>query len=120
MKPLIVIVALLTLLKPVLPVVDYVWNYDYIVNQLCENKAKPQLHCNGTCHLKKELAKANENESAAKDQLIKQSFELIFFQETAPQWFPFLETPVFVMNSHYTIHYCYTPLHPVFHPPAVV
>jgi len=45
------------LTKPLWPVMDYVVNYDYIVNVLCENKDKPEMHCNGTCHLTKELAK---------------------------------------------------------------
>ena len=45
------------LAKPFWPVVDYVVNYDYIVNTLCENKDKPEMHCNGKCHLSKELAK---------------------------------------------------------------
>ncbi len=39
------------------PVLDYVANYDYIVNTLCENKDKPEMECNGKCHLNKELAK---------------------------------------------------------------
>jgi hypothetical protein len=45
------------LTKPMWPVVDYVVNYDYIVNVLCENKDKPEMQCNGKCHLSKELAK---------------------------------------------------------------
>lgn len=44
------------LIKPVLPIVDYIINYDYISTQLCENIEKPELECNGKCHLKKELA----------------------------------------------------------------
>lgn len=43
--------------KPLWPVVEYVANYDYIVNVLCENKDKPEMQCNGKCHLTKELAK---------------------------------------------------------------
>ncbi len=45
------------LTKPLWPVVDYAVNYNYIVNVLCENKDKPEMHCNGKCHLTKELAK---------------------------------------------------------------
>ncbi len=45
------------LTKPMWPVVDYVVNYDYIVNVLCENKDKPEMKCNGKCHLIKELVK---------------------------------------------------------------
>ena len=45
------------LTKPLWPVVEYVVNYDYIVKVLCENKDEPEMHCNGKCHLTKELAK---------------------------------------------------------------
>jgi len=45
------------LTKPLWPVVEYVLNYDYIVNVLCENKDKPEMQCNGKCHLSNELAK---------------------------------------------------------------
>ena len=50
------------LVKPSFPIIDYVVNYEYISKELCENKAKPELHCNGKCHLMKELAKASEAE----------------------------------------------------------
>src|SRR4051812_48582927 len=49
-------------MRPVLPVFDYAVNYAYISKVLCANKAKPAMHCNGKCHLMKELAKAAENE----------------------------------------------------------
>ena len=35
---------------------SYVIQYDYIVNELCVNRDKPQLGCNGKCHLMKEMA----------------------------------------------------------------
>lgn len=60
MKKLLIIVALVMLAKPILPVADYIINYDYISKVLCENKAKPELKCNGKCQLMKELAKASE------------------------------------------------------------
>jgi len=48
------------MLKPITPVIVYYIDYDYIVSELCENKAKPVLQCNGKCHLAKELKKAND------------------------------------------------------------
>jgi hypothetical protein len=50
---------------------------------LCENKAKPMLHCNGKCHLMKELAKAAENEKPASSDKKGSSpvVEVLFFQE---------------------------------------
>jgi len=48
------------MLKPITPVIVYYIDYDYIVAELCENKAKPILKCNGKCHLAKELKKVND------------------------------------------------------------
>ncbi|CAM3356099.1 hypothetical protein FLLO111716_05970 [Flavobacterium longum] len=50
------------LTKPVLPVAEYVINYDYISTKLCVNKEKPKLQCNGKCQLMKKLAAASESE----------------------------------------------------------
>ena len=86
MKQLLVILTLLMFLKPILPVFEYLVNYDYIVNELCENKLKPELKCNGKCHLTKELAKASEsnsNDSSDKKITFEQN-EIVFFQEIKP------------------------------------
>ena len=46
---------LLALIQPALPVLDYLLNYDYIVTELCENRDKPILTCNGKCYLEKQV-----------------------------------------------------------------
>ena len=56
-KNVILILAVIMLTKPLWPVLNYVANYKYIVNELCENRDKPEMHCNGKCYLTKELAK---------------------------------------------------------------
>jgi len=43
-----------------MPVYNYVVNYDYIVENLCENRDKPELSCNGKCFLAKELSKSEK------------------------------------------------------------
>src|SRR6185312_2302900 len=63
---LLMAVYFLTLFRVALPYVSYKLNYNYISTTLCENKAKPALQCNGKCHLKKEMKKAMEEESAKK------------------------------------------------------
>jgi hypothetical protein len=35
-------------------------NYDYIVKNLCENRAKPESTCKGKCYVEKELAKTEK------------------------------------------------------------
>lgn len=59
---IILFVAFTMLLKPLWPVVEYVMNYDYIVNVLCENKDKPELKCDGKCYLAQQLAKEARND----------------------------------------------------------
>lgn len=74
MKSLVnLFLVLYLVLRPAIPVVDYVVNYDYIKTVLCINKTKPQLMCNGKCYLGKELAKTNntENTSKSKNQIQK-------------------------------------------------
>ncbi len=48
------------LFKPLWPVVEYVVNYDYIVNVLCVNKDNQALKCDGKCYLAKQIAKEAE------------------------------------------------------------
>jgi hypothetical protein len=40
----------------------YVANKTYVATELCVNKAKPEMHCNGKCHLAKQLQKLEEYE----------------------------------------------------------
>ena len=84
MKKILIIIVFAILFKPIFPVAEYMINYDYISKVLCENKAKPQLKCNGKCHLMKELAKASESEkpiSNDKKENSKQEIELLFYTE---------------------------------------
>ena len=43
-------------------VVSFYARQDYISRNLCENRDKPELHCNGSCCLKKQLQAEEKNE----------------------------------------------------------
>lgn len=43
-------------------------NQKYIAKELCENKDKPQMHCNGKCYLMKKLKQAQEKEQKQERQ----------------------------------------------------
>ncbi|WP_027380373.1 hypothetical protein [Chryseobacterium daeguense] len=61
MKFFISIFVIFTIaLRPVLPLVNYAVNYDYIVKNLCENRNTPQSTCKGKCYLEKELSKTEK------------------------------------------------------------
>ena len=60
MKHVVLFVAITMLIKPFWPIAEYAINYDYIVENLCENRDTPSLHCDGKCYLAKQLAKESE------------------------------------------------------------
>ena len=111
------------LLKPVLPVIDYVVNYDYISTVLCVNKAKPKMACNGKCHLMKELAKSSESEApiSSDKKIASQQFEVLFLEEiksfeiTAVYFYEMQKT-----NSNYSNLYFRLNSASVFHPPTFI
>jgi hypothetical protein len=47
-------------LRPVMPLINYAVNYDYIVKNLCENRNVPQSTCKGKCYVEKELSKTEK------------------------------------------------------------
>lgn len=122
MKKLVLIIVFLFLARPVHPVVEYFVNYDYISKVLCENKDKPQMKCNGKCHLMKELAKASESENNdSKDKKTASTeFEVLFFEKAFELKFA---QPIFfnnkMVNSDYSDLYVYQNVFSFFHPPLV-
>lgn len=53
-------------------------NKKYIATTLCENRDKPQLHCNGKCYFMKRINQANEKEKSAERQAQKNLFQEVF------------------------------------------
>ena len=47
---------------------DFKINQKYIASNLCENRNKPWLHCNGHCYLMKKLRQAAKKEKAAEKE----------------------------------------------------
>ncbi len=67
---------LLALVGPVMPVLDYIINYDYIVSNLCVNRDKPVLACNGKCYLEGQLSKQQDKQDENPTPLVpKVDFE---------------------------------------------
>ncbi|MGG7037026.1 MAG: hypothetical protein ACI7YS_17800 [Flavobacterium sp.] len=123
MKNIVVLIVFILFMKPVLPVLEYALNYDYIANVLCENKEKKEMKCNGKCHLMKELAKASENEkpiSSDKKDNTKHEIEVLFFLEPSiTEVNQFLSSTNFKINHNYSNFYSFLNGCSEFHPPAV-
>ncbi|MCK5908299.1 MAG: hypothetical protein KAG37_11930 [Flavobacteriales bacterium] len=58
-----------------MPVFNYIANYEYISQELCENKDKPELECNGKCYLIKQT-RALQEEQEEKEAVISEVLNL--------------------------------------------
>lgn len=59
-----IFLTLFVVFRPLVPLVEYAVNYDYISEVLCINKDNTELHCNGKCYLRKQLSKVNDTGSS--------------------------------------------------------
>ncbi|HEY0246222.1 MAG TPA: hypothetical protein VGC01_11710 [Mucilaginibacter sp.] len=97
-------------------------NKNYIAANLCENRDKPWLHCNGKCYFMKKIKQAEENDKkqTAKDNLTR--LEVSFFQE--PYDLSFLQ-PANLNNVQascpaYSYQYSSQYINSIFRPPKSV
>lgn len=104
-----------------LPILEYAAFYDYIKNELCINQDKPEMQCNGKCHLKTELAKASNSENdSEKNHYVSVEDSIVFFQNTKINYsclFPKERNEK--INSSYNISYKFNYTNFIFHPPLV-
>ena len=118
---LCVFLYVITAIQPILPLIEYNLNYDYIVNKLCVDRGKLENYCQGQCHLKNQLNKA-QNEGQDKqipyNQLTKKDISEYLFDLSdklagsfQPEYYIYLhEQPGYLLNIYKDI----------FHPPEVV
>jgi hypothetical protein len=95
-------------------------NQTYIIDNFCENIEKPELHCNGHCHLKKQLTQATEQEQNIPQNLkeITSTFYIqpnfSFYPLQYPQYQ--VDTP---LNGFYLQSMLAVGITDIFHPPAI-
>jgi hypothetical protein len=121
MKLTIWIIAILWVFRPALPLVEYAVNYQYIKENLCVNKAKPAMHCNGKCHLRQQLAEKaaskeqSPNPSKSSSKYKWQLQEMLFEQSAACIRFQLLDE-IKVIKFDPAYFFLFGTF--VFHPPA--
>ncbi|MCD9853863.1 hypothetical protein LUD75_04065 [Epilithonimonas sp. JDS] len=122
MKSLFTLFIIFTIaLRPLMPMVDYAVNYDFINKNLCENKAKPELLCNGKCYLKKEIAKTSTDQSKNDSRInISALADIFIINETfvfSSNHFNIIEN--LKINSEFSDSYNFSLFSKIFHPPLV-
>ncbi|MFN8167016.1 MAG: hypothetical protein U0X76_12890 [Bacteroidia bacterium] len=96
----------------------YELNRDYITEKFCVNKSRPLLHCNGCCHLKKELNK-DEREGKGNGSLKENDFSAYYY--TGSTAFDFTQIlPCTQLGSHYADFITQGIREGVFHPPSMI
>ncbi|MET3981308.1 hypothetical protein ABIB62_003830 [Mucilaginibacter sp. UYP25] len=58
-------------------------NRNYIATKLCENRNKPQLHCNGKCYFMKKVKQAEEKQNTEDRQAQKNLFQEASYNQPA-------------------------------------
>ena len=82
LKKIVAILAfagiLLQTFSQVLIVAQFHANKNYIAKNLCENRDKPMMHCNGKCCLKKKLAKEGKEATTPNSQKSEDATTLFY------------------------------------------
>lgn len=113
---------LLAMIRPIIPVIEYHANYDYIATVLCENRDRPYLECNGKCYLEKQLDKVNHTNHEHKSNIPQINFDDYPISLLGQYTFELNEEDSFIFNnqalnpSHIKKNY----LSSVFKPPQFI
>lgn len=112
-------VYLLAMVKPILPLLDYYLNYNYIATKLCENRDKPILDCNGKCYVAKEIEK---NKKENHQDTVVLEFKMDFYISNDLEFITFIENSFLETQNNRIpvtreLNWYNSFLFSVFHPP---
>ncbi|MGY5351285.1 hypothetical protein ACXGQW_01720 [Wenyingzhuangia sp. IMCC45533] len=90
-------------------VVYYETHLNEIVEKYCVNKDKPQLQCNGKCHLAKQLTQANSDDTSVEANLdnISTAFFPVYFHPIPHVSLELNSKYLSCVNLNYTQFYHY-------------
>lgn len=122
MKHIFIILALTGVLlqnfSKIIIYVNFELNREFIAKTLCEKKDVRANKCNGTCHLKKQLAKEEKKEQSPTNPT-KEKVEVQFFSETNSKTPFFTRSFTEISIPAYSFSLSEKHLHSVFQPPKV-
>src|SRR5207253_2645619 len=100
-------------------VVEYSMNRNFIAQNLCINKARPKLHCNGKCQMMKRLAAEEEQNSSGTNTAKIRIQQLLFTDEMNKPALPSLAYVQLFYNEELPIIKYSSPIASIFHPPSI-
>ncbi|MBD2756480.1 hypothetical protein [Spirosoma validum] len=125
MKNALIVLLLFATLLPTVSqwgtIAYYHVNKDYIARVLCENRDKPQLHCDGQCYLAKQLKAQQDKQDKETTERVQNTPVVQLFWEAGhlfefnPRW---VELPALGVPSYQFPSYA-SPLVDLLRPPQV-
>jgi hypothetical protein len=101
-------------------VAEYTINKEYISKNLCINKERPKLHCNGKCQLMKKLVQEEHQNPFSNSQTGKIKMDVLFVQKLNLPSINDLTKEDTKFNSAYVVKQSSGSINAIFHPPAIV
>ena len=119
--PILIALVLTQVFSKWLVVMEYNLNKDFIAKNLCVNRAKPKMHCNGKCQMMKRLAEEEKQNSEGNNNTSsKIKIQDIFFSdEISNPVLPLLAKLKISYNEDRPFSKYNSPIAPIFHPPAL-
>ncbi|WP_203256028.1 hypothetical protein [Hyunsoonleella ulvae] len=111
---------MIAMLRPVQPYVEYIINQDYIAEFLCINKDKPEIQCNGKCHLVKQIEKQKEQEPLSALSISLENYPIGFVTILKIEGLYDFDLNKKSANTPYQILYSFDYNYGTFQPPDLV
>ena len=119
---ILILSLLLQLFSREVIVMSFQLNRDYIAKTLCENRNRPQLHCNGKCYLAKRLRARQAREDQETTERVQHMpvialfcTDLFSFRFAPPSY----HAAVGAGTWTYLVTPYAAPLHGIFQPPRI-
>lgn len=100
-------------------VLEYNLNKDFISKNLCVNKAKPKLHCNGKCQMMKKLAEEEKQNSSNGNTIKIKVQDVVFCNEINKPALPAVVFINLIYNEEPPLLKHTAPISSIFHPPSI-
>ena len=84
---------------------DFELRKEFIIKNLCENRFKPELHCDGKCYLAKQLHKVAEGHAREEAQKQQDSFKKITQEVFDELYLTFFTVQITFAERLFFVHY---------------
>jgi hypothetical protein len=90
---------------------------NFISGNLCENRLRAEMHCGGTCYLKKQLTKANDSQESRDQKGNVKNLIIDFFEPLNKPCFDFSAVRSGNSGAYQPAHLSNKFISNIFHPP---